>query len=126
MVVPVFITNCQVSEKLNTGPVTIHIIMIRNAMIKAAVLPDALVAIMDILSNPDGFLGSFFFMCKSLKCYDVGYHNMLNQNLINKRAAILFPNKGNIREENRRQGIQKITGGNLSADATLVFHLQSE
>ena len=66
MVVPVFITNCQVSEKLKTGPVMIHIIITRKAMIKAAVLPDAFVAIMDIFSNPDGFLGSFFFMCKSL------------------------------------------------------------
>jgi hypothetical protein len=35
MVVPVLITNCQVFEKWNRGPVTAHIAMIRMAPIKA-------------------------------------------------------------------------------------------
>src|SRR4051812_19324419 len=39
MVVPVLITNCQVSEKWNSGPVTAHTIMMSAAIIKAAGLP---------------------------------------------------------------------------------------
>lgn len=35
MVVPVFITSCQVSEKPNSGPVIIHTIIIATAKIKA-------------------------------------------------------------------------------------------
>jgi hypothetical protein len=44
MVVPVLITSCQVSEYLNTGPVTAQITTIRRAMINAAELPVAKVA----------------------------------------------------------------------------------
>ncbi len=41
MVVPVLMTNCQVSEKLKNGPDTAHTITIRKAVQKAVVLPVA-------------------------------------------------------------------------------------
>lgn len=58
MVVPVLITSCQVSEYLNTGPVTAQIIIVTVAMINAAELPVAAVAQFENLSNK--FF--FFFM----------------------------------------------------------------
>jgi hypothetical protein len=44
MVVPVFTTSCQVSEKLKTGPVTAQMMMIKQAARKVTGWP-ALVAI---------------------------------------------------------------------------------
>lgn len=61
MVVPVLITNCQVSEYWKIGPVTSQTTMVRRAIIKAAVLPEAIVTDEDILSKNDPpFLGLFF------------------------------------------------------------------
>ena len=59
MVVPVLITSCQVSEKLKIGPAISHAIMTQKAMIKADVLPVALVTAEEIFSKPDGFWGCF-------------------------------------------------------------------
>src|ERR1700712_5458252 len=55
MVVPVLITNCQVSEYLKTGPVTAQMITVAAAIIKAAELPVAFVAQLEKRSN------KFFF-----------------------------------------------------------------
>ena len=41
MVVPVFITSCQVSEYWNTGPVAAHTITVRTAIAKTAGFPAA-------------------------------------------------------------------------------------
>src|SRR5437016_4060122 len=51
IVVPVLITSCHVSEKLNMGPVTNHMITITQAIINAAGLPEALVIFVAILSK---------------------------------------------------------------------------
>ena len=51
IVVPVLITNCQVSEKLNIGPVTAHTIITKNAMINDVDVPTARVIADDIFSN---------------------------------------------------------------------------
>lgn len=59
MVVPVFMTSCQVSEKPNTGPVTAHMIITTKAIIKAAGFPVAFVTILEkLLKNMD--MGLFF------------------------------------------------------------------
>jgi len=54
MVVPVFITSCQVLEKPKKGPVTNQIRIIENANIKALVVPVKTVAECDNLSKMDG------------------------------------------------------------------------
>jgi hypothetical protein len=51
MVVPVLMISCQVSEYLNTGPVTSHTIMVHIAIINADELPVADVAQFANLSN---------------------------------------------------------------------------
>jgi hypothetical protein len=51
MVVPVLITSCQVSEKLNMGPRTAHMIMIRKADINAIGEPVKRVIIFENRSN---------------------------------------------------------------------------
>ena len=51
IVVPVLITNCQVSEKLNIGPVTAHTIITKKAMINDVDVPTARVIADDIFSN---------------------------------------------------------------------------
>ncbi len=53
MVVPVLMTNCQVSENLKRGPDTSQIIITKNEMMKAAELPVTLVTAEDIFSKPD-------------------------------------------------------------------------
>ncbi len=60
MVVPVLITNCQVSEKLNIGPVTAQTMITRNARIKARGFPVARVTRFEnLLKNSDK--DDFFF-----------------------------------------------------------------
>jgi len=49
MVVPVFITNCHVSEKLKIGPVMPQIRITKKAIIKAQGVPVALVTIVEKL-----------------------------------------------------------------------------
>jgi hypothetical protein len=65
-VVPVFITNCHVSEKRKIGPVMAQITMTNKAMVKAVEVPTALVIADDIFSNR--VLKPFFlllmFLCK--------------------------------------------------------------
>ena len=56
MVVPVLITSCQVSEYLNTGPVTAQTNTTVNAVIKAAELPVACVAQLEKRSKKFSFL----------------------------------------------------------------------
>jgi len=63
MVVPVFITNCQVSEYLNMGPLTAQTIMTIIASKKAAELPVAAVAQFENRSKEIGF----FFIGMILK-----------------------------------------------------------
>src|ERR1700712_2851054 len=56
IVVPVLMMSCHVSEYLNIGPVTPHIIIIVIAMIKAVELPVAFVAQLENFSNRFVFL----------------------------------------------------------------------
>src|ERR1700749_5009249 len=75
MVVPVLIINCQVSEYLNTGPVTPHIIITAIAVINAAELPVALVAQLENCSNKFFFLAiGVCFMHTQLKKSANVYH----------------------------------------------------
>jgi hypothetical protein len=60
MVVPVLITNCQVSENLNIGPVTAQITITNKAIVKAVEVPTALVIPEEIFSNR--VLKLFFFL----------------------------------------------------------------
>ena len=64
MVVPVFITSCQVSEKLKSGPVMAQITTMRKAMIEAAGLPASRVTNVEVVLNHlDSALTFFdFFM----------------------------------------------------------------
>ena len=51
MVVPVLITNCQVSENLKRGPVNPQTIIIKKAPINADGLPAAFVTLVEKTSN---------------------------------------------------------------------------
>ena len=55
IVVPVFITNCHVSEKSKMGPVTIQIIITNKAIMKAYVVPENFVAFCAIFSKKSSF-----------------------------------------------------------------------
>ena len=61
MVVPVLITNCQVLEKLKTGPVINQTKMTRKANINAPLLPEAFVTRVENFSKPEGRLDVLFF-----------------------------------------------------------------
>jgi hypothetical protein len=66
MVVPVLITNCQVSEKPNKGPVIPQMITTNKAMLKARGEPVALVTLFDIFWNrAESLLFLFFFRIKN-------------------------------------------------------------
>lgn len=54
MVVPVLMTSCQVSEYPNSGPLTIHTIMVSTARPNAGELPDAMVAVREKRSSQGG------------------------------------------------------------------------
>jgi hypothetical protein len=51
MVVPVLTTNCQVSEKLNSGPVTAHTMMIAQAAMNVSGCPAAVAIQVAIVVN---------------------------------------------------------------------------
>lgn len=58
IVVLVLMTNCQVSEYLNTGPVTTQMKIIKKAIPNALELPVHAVTLVDILSKKESFLFS--------------------------------------------------------------------
>ena len=69
MVVPVLITNCQVLEKLKTGPVITHAMITANAIMKAVELPVALVTLAENFSNnTENLFLTFITMNLKMNC----------------------------------------------------------
>lgn len=64
IVVPVFITNCHVSEKLNNGPLISQTTTVLAAIRKAVGLPVAFVSLVENVSNffLNAFFSGFFFI----------------------------------------------------------------
>lgn len=89
MVVPVLMTNCQVSENLKTGPDTSQVTIIKKAIIKAAVLPVALVTTEEIFSNPDGDV-IFFAMINLISEYGKGAFPVVEKHYTIKEKSYII------------------------------------